>query len=520
MRLISIGSSRSCNICIPSDYVSSYHAEILLLDNGDIFLTDCSSRNGTFLNGKRIDSNVEVPVRRGDKIEFDDVVLNWSNVPVIPLPDPSTVRGIYGVGKNPRNRYQLSGNAVSRFHATFKEMRNGKWFINDHSKNGTFVNGQRIPMNQDFRITSKDTIMCGNVPCPNPIPPTPPIGKILLYAGCSLAAAAAIVLLVLFLPGRFGHKTDPSKATVLVRQTYNIKVVFEDDPVKEMLDIKDWYIGIDDDGDFELSTSSSDAAVGTLSGTAFFINESGLMMTNRHVTDALWADSHYEGGKDHKDFKAIVHQARLIYASLLKKQTRSLGVYSKIDLWEKSPFHLEVANSTFRVMYSGRIYSSYSEADYASLVAQSKDEEVDMALIRLNSNKTPEFCDYFDLNRAIVKTSDLKMDMTYYTIGYPAGISLAMHNTDDGKMESTSGMLHLCRVPSRYTLTFQGDQTVGGCSGAPIYDKNKRLVGVLWGGYSVISSTTACPIIHGMDMVRVAIENEDSFNRFKSSNVR
>ena len=109
MRLISIGKSSSCTVCIPNDYVSSYHAEILLLDNGDIYLTDCGSKNGTFLNGKRITPNVDVPVRRGDRIEFDTVLLNWGSIPQIPLPDPSKVKGIYGVGKNQRNRYTLSG---------------------------------------------------------------------------------------------------------------------------------------------------------------------------------------------------------------------------------------------------------------------------------------------------------------------------------------------------------------------------------------------------------------------------
>ena len=149
MRLISIGRAKSCAIRIDSEYVSAHHAELLLLDNGDIFITDCGSRQGTFVFGKRIEPGIEVPVRRGDKIEFDDVPLNWSRVPTIQLPDPSTVKGIYGIGKSSRNRFQLSGDSVSRYHATFKEMKNGKWFIQDHSTNGTYINGQRIPADQD-----------------------------------------------------------------------------------------------------------------------------------------------------------------------------------------------------------------------------------------------------------------------------------------------------------------------------------------------------------------------------------
>ena len=172
MRLLSIGKSSSCNIRIDSSFVSSYHAELLLMDNGDIFLIDCNSTNGTYVQGNRIKPNVEVPVRRGDRIEFDQEALDWSQVPTIQIPDPAKVKGVYGIGKSQRNRYCLPGDSVSRYHATFKEMKNGKWFIQDHSRNGTFINGQRIPTGQDVPVKAGDQILCGSVSCPNPIPPS------------------------------------------------------------------------------------------------------------------------------------------------------------------------------------------------------------------------------------------------------------------------------------------------------------------------------------------------------------
>ena len=46
MKLLKIGSSSSSNIVLNSEFVSSHHAEILLLDSGEIILEDKNSTNG------------------------------------------------------------------------------------------------------------------------------------------------------------------------------------------------------------------------------------------------------------------------------------------------------------------------------------------------------------------------------------------------------------------------------------------------------------------------------------------
>ena len=43
MKLLKIGSSSSSNIVLNSEFVSSHHAEILLLDSGEIILEDKNS---------------------------------------------------------------------------------------------------------------------------------------------------------------------------------------------------------------------------------------------------------------------------------------------------------------------------------------------------------------------------------------------------------------------------------------------------------------------------------------------
>ncbi len=508
MRLISIGKSTSCTVCIPNEFVSAYHAEILLLDNGDIFLTDCGSRNGTFLNGKRIASNVEVPVRRGDRIEFDNVQLNWGIIPQISLPDPSTVRGIYGVGKNQRNRYHLSGDSVSRYHATFKEMKNGKWFIQDHSKNGTFVNGNRIPSNQDVQIKSSDSIVCGNVPCPNPVPSA----RIPQWVWWIVGSVAAVVLLVFALINMpdiiNGHITDPSKATVLVQSTCYLKVKFADDPI--LGTSGSWYLANDFKGDPKLTQSTSEAYGYTVQGTAFFVSETGLLLTNKHVTNIIYADEH-SGGELSVYLKKRVEQARETYiAQHVIQEEEAL-------LWYKSSFTLEVEPISFGILYPGRNYTASSEMDYASLVKESENPEVDVAVLRLNSRKTPDDRDWFDLNRSL-DAKDLILNVEdYYTLGFPAGTALATV-TDKGVYDATSGVLHLSRTPGKYILYLQGDKTIGGQSGSPIFDRKYRLIGVLYGGFNATDNTNACPIVHARSLVEDIMKEDTSTQSYKKRN--
>jgi hypothetical protein len=50
-------------------YVSRIHARIFCLDN-EWRIRDMGSRNGTFVNGVRLDPNVDVSIRNGDELRF------------------------------------------------------------------------------------------------------------------------------------------------------------------------------------------------------------------------------------------------------------------------------------------------------------------------------------------------------------------------------------------------------------------------------------------------------------------
>ena len=52
MKILKIGSGSNCDIRLDSEYVSAYHAELLIMDNGELLLTDKDSKNGTFVKNK------------------------------------------------------------------------------------------------------------------------------------------------------------------------------------------------------------------------------------------------------------------------------------------------------------------------------------------------------------------------------------------------------------------------------------------------------------------------------------
>lgn len=88
MKVYSIGREHGCDIEIDdnSDVISRRHATLTVSSTGKMTIMDLS-QNGTYVNGMKINSNVEVPVTRQDNISFAHVYnLDWKLIP-----DPRTV---------------------------------------------------------------------------------------------------------------------------------------------------------------------------------------------------------------------------------------------------------------------------------------------------------------------------------------------------------------------------------------------------------------------------------------------
>jgi pSer/pThr/pTyr-binding forkhead associated (FHA) protein len=69
---ITVGRGGGCALVLADDqYASTLHARVFRRGN-DLFVDDLESRNGTFVNGKRITSTTKV--RRGDQLQFGGTV--------------------------------------------------------------------------------------------------------------------------------------------------------------------------------------------------------------------------------------------------------------------------------------------------------------------------------------------------------------------------------------------------------------------------------------------------------------
>lgn len=81
-----IGRSNKCDIVIDSKHVSRRHARIFSNSDGQWFVEDLGSSNGTFVNGDRVES---CPISQADVIEVGEASLSFS-----PLVEQATVHSV------------------------------------------------------------------------------------------------------------------------------------------------------------------------------------------------------------------------------------------------------------------------------------------------------------------------------------------------------------------------------------------------------------------------------------------
>lgn len=481
MKLIIIGSSSAAHMQLGSAYVSGYHAELLLLDNGDILLTDKGSKNGTFLNDMRLTPNKEVAVKRGDNIRLADTRLDWNAVPSMLLPDPAKVKGVYGIGTNFRNKYQLQGEKISRFHATLKEMRNGKWYIQDHSKNGTAVNGKPLTPDQDFPLKRGDVITCAGSPVANPIA-APVINwrMIGLIASIAILVCFSLYGLKRYLgrgkgerpvAGKLAPMTDTqiyhkyNNSTALLVGYFYYKVTAGN------LDLEK--IGLPGKVSYNpnvegglVKVESTDQMIG-YTGTGFFVSPDGKIVTNLHMTRPWLYGQHAQiASKISDQYKMTLEQ----YADVVGSELRAFTSQVKVE---------GILNS-IGLIPNGKYFSDANFIRCRELAA-STNQEVDVAILQTETMKLAEgTTSYINLDSAVVEDNQIEVGTHVYTLGFPFGISLQ-------DMESSKGIQLLgnggsiTQKPTQYSFGFNAP-SYHGASGSPIFNEYGQLIGVLNAG--------------------------------------
>ena len=122
---LSVGRSSDNDVVIDNPYVGRKHCNIIKNDDGTYMIEDLSSRNGTFVNGRKIRGTVRL--KAGDVVKLaNQTVLSWCDCfkneppvekPVEPTPEPSaqtestpafdTNPMLYDCQKNPEEVYGI-----------------------------------------------------------------------------------------------------------------------------------------------------------------------------------------------------------------------------------------------------------------------------------------------------------------------------------------------------------------------------------------------------------------------------
>lgn len=469
MQLISIGKSSTNRIVISDARISSYHAEILLGDDGSIFITDRGSTNGTTVRGQKIQAETEVSVNRGDKVTFAGVAdLDWSRIPTITSPPPGWQ--IYSVGSGLRNRIQLNdpSGQVSRYHATLKIDPKGKIFINDHSSNGTFVNNVRIPSGQDTPVKRKDHVSFANTAALNwDLLKKTSSSSSWKYIAAGIAAVLIIGAGILgYTQGWFNSKWSVGKtydtyanSIVCVYHEYQI-VATTYDKGKRL----QFVLNVDDEGNVldiaPKGTAKAAQFTKSCEGTAFFVDKEGTLATNRHLT-IPWEDLVTN--------KSMVGLQRFIIynaETMVEGETVYIGI---------------IGNKSF--------ISRSTDFEECSILKKKTDiVNKDIGLLQVkNKKQLPAKFTPVSLNEAVLDSKEIAIGQPVYLMGYPLGLQMFLMtsagttNTYEAKLTSQAGAIS--QIPDVYKFGHNA-VTFGGSSGSPIFNDKGQLIGIHNSGLS------------------------------------
>jgi pSer/pThr/pTyr-binding forkhead associated (FHA) protein len=515
MRLLKIGRDATCDIVLHSEKVSSLHAEITLMNSGDILLEDKGSHNGTFIQNQAIKPGKPVNVRRGDAIRFADVELQWSQ---IPMPeDNSAYKAIYGIGSHFNNDIQISGGTVSRYHATIKVGKNNKVYIVDHSKNGTTVDGQRITPNSPYRIKKSSAVVCGGVPVNLKATPVqwPSEG----WKTVLLAAASVLVLVGIgfgiykLLPGMGDKKSDSelysryNHSVVMLVGIYHYEVQVGDwTPEKfvqynnvclqiEKINGQELYIPsqviIDEKtGELKLSIGTTSKELidktdktGIFGGTGFFISEDGKLITNLHIVKP-WLENKMTERLQDIFSKNLAKYIEVMSSVKLSQSGVSAGLLNPSDLSAYiSKISVKGVLDYVALIPNGEVYDP-DNIMKCRVLSAGEDLNKDVALVQTISKRLPTSdCTIVNVKDSIdVSDEALKVGEHIYTLGFPLLTSLQDKQSENGIQLLARGG-SITQILNEYRFGFDA-ASFGGASGSPIFNDKGMLIGILNSGVS------------------------------------
>lgn len=467
MKTIKIGRGANNDVVIDDGVISTSHAIITVSDFGEISIEDLNSKNGTFVNGKKITKTVltssSTVVLGNHSIDWKQIIQTAQSEQIkktISFPQDIVEKKL--VGRNPMSQIRYSFDDVSDKHAYICKKSNGEVVIIDNnSTNGTYVNGSKITSpyvlkkGDNITISNKHPLNWEVVYSINP--------KINFKLIISLAASIVLVVGILIShPWTWGdkewseiyaeHKNDV--ALIYVKSAYIVTV--DGKPLSAYLNGYNEldYCYLDEKGEF-----SSGIACST--GTGFFISKDGKMLTNRHVVSC--------SGDEKKNEEFV---KRTIQSVLLQNDLAKLAA------------NVEVNYTTLSVgiVQNDTYIDNENNLIPCTVLKVSDKPELDVAVLQTNSKSIPSGSTYVDLSKS-TPTERLSLGYGICTIGFPQ--SFIIGQTSVGlEANNQSGEITQERGAYEYGHNITIHQ---GASGSPVYDKKGRFAGIIVSGFLGIS---------------------------------
>lgn len=472
-RTIRIGKSQENNFVINNPTVSRNHAELVVADdNCHAVLRDLGSKNGTFVNGVRIDKDKPKEIDRTSQLRFGSentslsAIISGTKVIVPHLSNNGKV-----IGRNADCQIRMNYDDVSKRHAILTKRADGTIYIEDlNSSNGTFVNGERITsriLNKGDRvtITRNHELNWESIYSPTPaIPSSKSKSK-------RIVPIAAAIIVVIFIGIYIWNNRSWSKERIYSEYNSAVCWVYTQYGYKVFVDGEDFtstlcrLCDIEDNEFIYLADEELKSGCLEAQGTAFFITDDGKLATNLHIARP-WLYSN--------DINNIENGVNRIIALLA----------TEYPLLNRSHVQVEGVMVGMYIIPNGLPISS-GNLVRCSEVKCSDDTNKDVAIIQTETRDlTSRVEKIIDIKDADTSEKSITVGKTIFTIGFPYGASIAINNNQELRNQVHSGSI----TQNRGEIEFGHDaETASGASGSPIFNDKGKLVGIHHAGMTGVT---------------------------------
>jgi pSer/pThr/pTyr-binding forkhead associated (FHA) protein len=276
MKTVTIGRSNNNEVVIQDSFISSNHCTITQDDNGNFLLCDLGSSNGTYVNGLRVQQTY---LKSNDIVKIGETLLPWQEY--FSLSSGSNAKGKvarrFTIGRTADNNIVISDSFVSSHHAELQITDMNEVFIKDlGSSNGTFVNDLRITSSalltgdrvriarSDLNWMSYINLHAGRVPVKSR-------RKINPWIGVSIGLAAVII--IFFSAWGIRSYLNRNDTEIPADSLVADSAMTRPGNLTQMVKFVEKSV---------FMVKSYGRGQG-MQGTGFFIDETGLGVTNNHV---------------------------------------------------------------------------------------------------------------------------------------------------------------------------------------------------------------------------------------------